>query len=115
MGGICKGASQGLGTRSLLQDLGLEWKLKIHSDAAAAIGICRRRGLGKVRHLAVADLWVQDHLRTKDFELVKVLGANNPADALTKAVEHACLDKHIMKMSLNCEEGLMASAPKLDT
>ena len=114
LGGICKGASQGLGMRSLLQDLGLKWKLRIHSDAAAAIGICRRRGLGKVRHLAVADLWVQDHLRTKDFELLKVLGADNPADALTKPVEHPCLSKHVKKMSLRCEEGRAASAPKLD-
>ena len=31
----------------------------MRSDAAAALGICRRRGLGNVRHLAVGDFWVQ--------------------------------------------------------
>ena len=72
LGGICKGASQGLGLQAIAKDLGLRWKLTIHADAAAAIGICKRRGLGKVRHLAVADLWVQDRIRKKDFYLVKV-------------------------------------------
>ena len=76
--GICKGGSIGLGMQALCLDLGFDWALELHSDASAAIGICRRRGLGKIRHLAVADLWVQDRLRTKDFGLSKVLGRRTP-------------------------------------
>ena len=63
-------------------DLGL----CIKSDATAAIGISRRRGLGKVRHLATADLWVQDRVRKNDFRLEKILGAENPADMLTNVL-----------------------------
>ena len=33
-------------------------RLTLKSDATAAIGITQREGLGKVRHLATADLWV---------------------------------------------------------
>ena len=73
--GICTGASQGIGMRSMMKDLGFEWALTIRSDASAAIGICKRRGLGKVRHLATADLWIQDHMRTGDFVINKILGA----------------------------------------
>ena len=36
--------------------------LNIWSDSSAALGICKRRGLGKVIHLAVSDMWVQDRL-----------------------------------------------------
>ena len=72
LGGICRGASISLGLQSLARDLGIELKLNLHTDATAAIGICRRRGLGKVRHLAVADLWVQDKVRAGDFRLMKV-------------------------------------------
>ena len=61
--GICKGAAQGLGMQSLVNDLGMKWSLSVATDAAAAIGICRRRGLGKIRHLATADLWVQDRIK----------------------------------------------------
>ena len=32
-------------------------------QGAAAIGICRRTGIGRVRHLAVGQLWVQERLR----------------------------------------------------
>ena len=112
--GICKGGSLGLGIQSIANDLGFNWKLGLHSDASAAIGICRRRGLGKVRHLAVADLWVQDRLRTKDLTLSKVFGTENPADLLTKHVERALIDRHLKRVCLNFEEGRAASAPTID-
>ena len=111
--GICRGASRGIGVRSLAKDLGLDLTLTVHTDATAAIGICRRRGLGKVRHLAVADLWIQDRVRTKDFALVKVAGSNNPADSLTKHVDHSTLLKHMALMNVVPETGRAASAPEL--
>ena len=100
--------------RSTLAELGLKFELDIRSDASAAIGICKRRGLGKVRHLAVADLWVQDHLRTGDFTLSKVKGVDNPADALTKFVDRVTLEKHIAGMSLRELDGRADSAPQVD-
>ena len=100
--------------RSMMTDLGFTWDLIIRSDAAAAIGICKRRGLGKVRHLATADLWVQDHIRTGDFVLNKILGAENPADMITKNVDRMLLLKHSETMQLRPEEGRAASAPKVD-
>ena len=82
--GICHAAGEGLGLQAICRDLGLEVSLRIHSDSSAAIGICRRRGLGRVRHLAVADLWLQDMLRTKYVELHNVAGCDNVSDILTK-------------------------------
>ena len=114
LGGICKGASQGLGLQAIAKDLGFRWKLVIHADAAAAIGICKRRGLGKVRHLAVADLWLQDRIRKKDFYLVKVLGADNPADLLTKNLDRPTMQKHMDKLGLKVEEGRAGSAPSIE-
>ena len=112
--GICSGASQGIGMRSMMKDLGLSWNLTVRSDAAAAIGICKRRGLGKVRHLATADLWIQDHVRTGDFVLNNILGADNPADILTKHVDRGLLSKHLETMQLVEESGRAASAPAVD-
>ena len=111
--GICTGASQGIGMRSMMADLGFAWDLTIRSDAAAAIGICKRRGLGKVRHLATADLWVQDHVRNGDFVLNKIAGADNPADILTKNVTRELLEKHCSAMGLRVEAGRAASAPQM--
>ena len=111
--GICKGSAQGLGLQALAGDLGLTWKIRVATDAAAAVGICRRKGLGKIRHLATADLWVQDRIKKGDFELVRVPGVSNPADILTKHVDRTILDKHLLAMNLYYQTGRAASAPSI--
>ena len=93
--GISKGAAQGLGLQSIARDLGIQLSLCVWSDASAAIGISRRRGLGKVRHLATADLWMQDRIRKGDFALEKLAGADNPSDMLTKHVDRMIMNKHV--------------------
>ena len=59
LGALVKGCTEGLGLQSLLQDFDITVQVKIRSDSTAAIGMVRRLGLGRVRHLATADLWVQ--------------------------------------------------------
>ena len=101
------------GLQSLAKDLGISLKLEILTDATAAIGICRRRGLGKIRHLHTADLWVQDRLRKKDFSLTKVLGADNPADLITKHVPRDVMRKHMEMIGMKSEAGRAQSAPTI--
>ena len=111
LAGVVKGAAEAIGIRSLSADLGWECPLKLFADSSAAIGICKRTGIGKVRHLAVGQLWVQERLETKDFELYKVLGTENPADILTKHVPREVLDKHLTYLQLHRETGRAATAP----
>ena len=40
--------------------MGWHATIVIHIYATAAVGIARRKGLGKIRHLDVTDLWIQD-------------------------------------------------------
>ena len=114
LSGICRGASIALGLQSLAADLGIPLKIEILTDATAAIGICLRRGLGKIRHLHVSDLWVQDRLKCGDFRLTKVAGADNPADLLTKHVTRDLMLRHMNFLNLRPEEGRAASAPTLE-
>ena len=97
----------------MAKDLGLTWGVRVSTDAAAAVGICRRRGLGKIRHLATADLWVQDRLKKKDFSLVRIPGVSNPSDILTKHVDRTILDKHLATLNLRYEDGRAVSAPSI--
>ena len=83
-GGVVRGSGQGLGYQSLLRDLGVDVPLRVWTDSSAAIGICQRQGLGKVRHLDTQTLWVQQAVRTGKVDLRKVDGEKNPADLLTK-------------------------------
>ena len=56
----------------------------MRSDSAAALGICKRHGLGAVRHLATADLWLQQRVRQGDLTVRKMCGAANASDQMTK-------------------------------
>ena len=58
--GMVKGGSVGLGIKALLADLGVKRGIKLKTDASAAKGIASRRGLGKVRHIEVSQLWLQE-------------------------------------------------------
>ena len=49
--GVIRGAGQALGYQALLRDLGVEAQIRVWTDSSAAIGICTRQGLGKLRHL----------------------------------------------------------------
>ena len=109
--GLVKGTTEALGIQSWGLDLGLTMNVRIHADSAAAIGICRRSGIGRVRHLAVAQLWVQEGLRRGDFTLWKVQGEQNPADILTKCVSREILDRHLKMLSLHRVDGRAATAP----
>ena len=114
MAGIVKGAGEGMGMVLVAKDLGTDVGLTILADSSAAIGICRRTGIGKVRHLAVGQLWVQEQVRTGAFALVKHLGSENPADLLTKAVSADLINRHIATAGLRWEPGRPSSAPLLN-
>ena len=81
---VTKAAAEGLGLQTILSDFGHRVNVELHSDATAAIGICKRLGLGRVRHLAVSDLWLQQRVKRGDLAVFKVPGKQNPADILTK-------------------------------
>ena len=61
---LVKAGTEALGLQALYRDFGEEMSITIASDATAAIGMVSRLGLGKVRHLAVSDLWLQEKARS---------------------------------------------------
>ena len=82
------------------------------SDASAAIGIVQRTGLGKVRHLATADLWIQQKIKNGEIEIAKVPGKINPADLLRKSLDRARADELLKLMGIkriSSKEGSVAN------
>ena len=51
-----------------------------------------RKGIGKIRHLDVADLWMQKALREDKLQLKKIDGVWNDADLLTKPLTSHGID-----------------------
>ena len=58
-------SSEGLGIKAMMMDFGIIVTPHLYVDASAAIGICQRKGLGKVRHLDTQSLWIQDALQER--------------------------------------------------
>jgi len=112
--GVVRGAGQALGYQSLLRDLGIDLPIRLWTDSSAAIGICSRQGLGKVRHLDTYTLWIQQAVRTGKINLKKVHGEANPADLFTK---HSLTREKLMQLTrlFDCyfRDGRAASAPQL--
>ena len=54
-----------------------------------------RKGLGKVRHVELNQLWVQETVGSGEVELRKVDGPSNLADALTKHVDANGIMRHM--------------------
>ena len=104
-GGIARGATQGLGLQSLALDLDMATRLRVQSDASAAIGMCRRRGIGTVRHIAVSDLWAQERMKSHEFTLEKLACSVNPAGMLTNDVDKRTLMRLLHRASLYRRDG----------
>ena len=111
--GISKGGTNAIGVQAVARDLGIHLDIVLHTDASATLGIVRRRGLGRIRHLDVTHLWLQEKIRTGGFEIHKLDGSQNVADVLTKIMDRPALVKHLTAMNLHPEQGRAASAPNL--
>ena len=57
--------------------------LSSYCDSSAARGILNRVGLGRIKHLDVKQLWVQEHTNSGDVCVHRVPRAENASDLLT--------------------------------
>ena len=90
---------------SLLKDFGQVTKAVLHMDASAALGVIQRKGVGKVRHLDVSTLWLQEQQLRRIIALEKVEALKNPADLLTKSLTRERIDAYSDLMSYEYHAG----------
>ena len=74
-------------------------------DSSAALAIVNRKGCGKLRHVRVGQLWVQELAEDEEVKFRKVLGDDSPADLSTKYLTRIRMDKLIEMISLKDKEG----------
>ena len=82
--GVIRGSGMGLGFQSLMKDLGQDMPIRVWTDSSAAIGVIGRMGIGKLRHIEVQDLWLQEAQRQGRLQTKKTPGEWNDADLGTK-------------------------------
>ena len=93
----------------MMQDMGMDMGIRLKTDATAAIGIVNGVGVGKVRHIEVNQLWVQEKVSNGEITIVKIGTKDNLADALTKAVASDELQMHMKGLGMCIKEGRSVS------
>ena len=113
---IVKAASVALGIRPLAADMGIKFEspIAIKSDASAAIGISSRLGIGKVRHIEVTQLWVQEKVANREIAIHNVATEDNLADSLTKAVDAHIIQKHVSGIGAEILSACHPLTPAID-
>ena len=97
----------------MCRDLDYQPTITLYTDAIAAIGIARRRGIGRIRHLDTEDLWIHEKCRTNEIDLQKIDGKNNPADLFTKHLGRSDMQTHLQFLGVEHTSGRADAAPKL--
>ena len=93
--GVVSGCAEALGIQSLAADMGEDYGIRVWTDSTAVKSVAGRRGLGKLRHMEVKYLWVQDLVKEGRIEIRKVAGERNLADHLTKIKNVDDMEKKI--------------------
>ena len=81
------GTLNGKWARTLAEEVGVVVggeRITVKVDSEAAKSFVGRRGLGRMRHIEVRDLWLQEEVRNGKVKVEKVKGTENPADLMTK-------------------------------
>ena len=81
---MIEGSVRGLGLQSMMLELGISVSVVLATDSSAAKSFSSRRGLGRMRHIEVKDLWLQEAACRGRIKIMKVAGKENPADIFTK-------------------------------
>ena len=76
----------------MMRDWGQEYTGLLFADSSAALAIAKRKGAGKLRHINVSALWIQDLQDKEGTVFKKVLGTENPADLMTKYLTREKID-----------------------
>ena len=86
-------------------------RARTSTDSSAAMGISKRRGLGKVRHIELNQLWLHEKVNSTEIEMRKVKGEDNVVGALTKHLDQRGINKHLQGTGQRIHEGRHELAP----
>ena len=92
LGALTTALQDGIFLKNLMEELGSKFTLNVFSDSSAARAIATRQGVSpRVKHLSIKSLFCQEVFGQNLAKLCRVGTRDNPADVLTKAVNHETL------------------------
>eukprot|EP00971_Amphidinium_carterae_P087692 1734985-Amphidinium_carterae.1 len=95
-----KGASEGLGIGAIAKELGMSLSLHLETDSSASYGTCKRRGHGKLKHMEIKYLWLQQAVYAERLSIQKIPRSENRSDLFTKACDIKDLEEHLKGLNM---------------
>ena len=92
------------GLQSVALELGFQGvsgPIRVATDSNAAKSFVSRKGLGKMRHLEIKDLWIQKEVGEGKVLVEKVRGDSNPADLMTKVLHIGEINLRLEKLNIS--------------
>ena len=101
------GASEAKGVESMMRDLGVAVKPVSVIDARATAHTLHRHGIGKMKHIDVVHLWLQDEVKSNRLRVRRVKSEKKIADIGTKAPRNRIIRKHAISINyVDAQENL---------
>ena len=88
------GASEAKSFESMMRDLGFAMMPVSVVDAQATEHILHRHRIGKMKHIDVAHMWLQDEVKSNRLKVRLVKSEDNLADIGTNALSNKIIRKH---------------------
>ena len=86
---------------------------KMMAASPAALVVTQRKGNGKLRHVRIGQMWVQQLADQEEVSFKKIKGDINPADLGTKHLTRPNMDILIPMLSLYDAEGRAETSLRL--
>ena len=102
-----------MGVLSMAKDWGEDMKGRVFADSSAALAISNRKGSGKLRHINIGLLWIQEKEAKEDVQFEKVDGKMNPADLMTKNLGRERSEQHANRLGQRIADGRAGQGLKL--
>ena len=106
---LVKATSEAIGLAQLALGLGLQLDVGVYVDSSAALAVASRKGNGRLRHVKIGHLWVQELAESDEVRFCKVKGTQNPADLMTKHLSAAKVAPLVQALGLQRRSGHAAS------
>ena len=99
-----KAAQEGMSLAHLEEELGRQVIVRLLGDSSANNGIIQRQGSGKVKHLSVRQLWIQQQAELGVCIHSKIPRLLNSADMLTHHWTRAEAENHMGRLQVRRED-----------
>ena len=95
---LVRATTEGIGLCQLAEGVNLILQAAMYADSSAALAVVQRRGNGRLRHIRVGHLWIQELAECGDVKFRKVDGLSNPADLATKFLGESTINKLLPRL-----------------